>query len=71
LVNKNKEELSFGTITLYMDEQGAPQYTHHTSCVGYQSNNQIFCTLFHDDIAIHASQSTFQESRKMLPHQEE
>jgi alpha-D-ribose 1-methylphosphonate 5-triphosphate diphosphatase PhnM len=73
LGNKNKEELSFGTITLYMDEQCKEHHsTNITQAVlAIKATTKSFALVSHDDIAIHASQSTFQESRKILHHQEE
>jgi hypothetical protein len=36
-----------------------------------KATTKSFALFSHDDTAMHASQSTFQESREMLPHQEE
>jgi hypothetical protein len=56
-----------------MDEQYKEHHsTHITQAVlAIKATTKSFALFSNDDIAIHASQSTFQESRKMLPHQEE
>jgi hypothetical protein len=56
-----------------MDEQCKEHHgTHITQAVlAIKATTKPFALFSHDDIAIHASQSTFQESRKMLHHQEE
>jgi hypothetical protein len=54
LGNKNKEELSFGTITLYMDEQCKEHHsTHITQAVlAIRATTKSFALFSHDDIVM-------------------